>query len=54
MRAIGYWMERGISPEYLLSRSRDEMIIFAAIAELNDDDRVNMIKQILGKICGRR
>lgn len=54
MRTIGYWMERGISPEYLLSCSRDEMIIFAAVAELNNDDRMNMIKQILGKICGHR
>ena len=38
MRTIGYWMERGISPEYLLERPRDDMIVLAAIAELNQEE----------------
>lgn len=31
-------MERGISPEYLMTRTRDEMVLFAAIAELNMEE----------------
>lgn len=40
MRTVGYWMERGISPEYLLMRTREEMVLLAAIAELNIEETV--------------
>ena len=40
MRTVGYWMERGINPEYLLTRTRDEMVLLAAIAELNMEETV--------------
>lgn len=44
MRTIGYWMERGISLEYLMARTRDEMVLFAAIAELNREETKNSLK----------
>lgn len=46
MRTVGYWMERGISPEYLLARTREETVLLAAIAELNMEETV---KQSEGK-----
>ena len=38
MQTVGYWMEKGVNPEYLLTRTRDEMVIFAAIARLNKEE----------------
>ena len=46
MRTVGYWMERGINPEYLLKRTREETVLLAAIAELNMEETV---KQSEGK-----
>ncbi len=46
MRTVGYWMERGINPEYLLTRTREETVLLAAIAELNMEETV---KQSEGK-----
>lgn len=38
-------MERGVSPEYLLTRTREEMIVFAAIAGLNKEEMEKQLKQ---------
>lgn len=38
-------MERGVSPEYLLTRTREEMIVFAAIARLNKEEMEKQLKQ---------
>lgn len=45
MQTVGYWMERGVSPEYLLTRTREEMIVFAAIARLNKEEMEKQLKQ---------
>lgn len=44
MQTISYWMERGISPEYLLARTREDMVLFAAIAELNREEVEKQLK----------
>lgn len=39
MWLMGYWMERGYRPEEILSLSRDERLIYQAVAELNEQKR---------------
>ncbi len=39
MWLIGYWMERGYSPEMILGLSADERAVWQAVAELNEEKR---------------
>lgn len=44
MWCIGYWMERGFSPETLAKLSRSEMIMYEAIAKMNQDEQKIILK----------
>ena len=57
---IGYWMEKGFSPEFLLNLPRSDKNMFTAIAQLNQQEQLELMKQafieaavfILGKMKG--
>ena len=45
MWMVGYWMERGYRPEFLLNLSRSDKNMFTAIAQLNQEEQLEMIKK---------
>ena len=40
----GYWMDKGYTPEYLASLTREDKIMFAAVAKLNQEEQQEMFK----------
>lgn len=39
MELTGYWMERGIAPERILTLSREDRLIYTAVMQLNKEQK---------------
>lgn len=42
---IGYWMDKGYTPEYLSNLPREDKIMFAAVAKLNQEEQQVLLKK---------
>lgn len=60
MWTIGYWMNKGYTPEYLATLPREDKIMLAAVARLNQEEQQENLKRavleaaafIMGKMRG--
>ena len=47
MELTGYWMERGVPPERILTLSHEDRLIYTALMQLNREQRYKELEELV-------